>query len=1309
MGYINMEITDTQTNSISEILGASGLNVWQIDCTADSCRMTAHSERAVAQTFRSISYTKLRQRFLEKFISEQSRADIAAKTDISYMRQMFENGEKQISIDMRRDGNKGRIKAVILPSGFCDGRLSTVIMIFKAVNDSESGFISKSQLSRRFNTAIQNTYSAIVDINYTYDTYTITSYAKQVNYPFADTGRYSQLIENAADSIIHPDDRAAFCENLLPDRVKTDFAQTGYSYGEYRILNTNGAYRWYSVRVVKIESAVKNSVTAMAFFRDINSWKMKALAQENETKRHNLALRDSYENVLELNITTGKIKVIHSINPEYKIKGERYDYDFVYKYITENLIQSRGDGAAQKLESGYLKRAFESENRESVYMECKFRNDKNSDFHWVSIRIVRVPSSTSYTKVMFLMRNVEDRKSEEIKTKRRQEQYDIALRESFTSIYRVSLSSGKIDIMHASADTVCPENKPVRLDGFIEDIAKKYIRAEEREEFVGELCLDGVKSRLDEKSEFYREYRFLSGGGEYKWLSINVKLINTDSGEKYAYCFVKNIDEKKKSEELSMKYKMLEQQMQYQKQLQISDSRYEIIVRQTGAAVFEWNRETDTVFASDALPKRFKDNFIAQRSLRAALPSENIHPKDVAQCAFFLECIERGQPQTEVSLRLRNDDDEFVWYKISVTSMFDADGALERVVGTVMDVNESKSNYEILKYRAEYDSLTGAPNIDKFYADGQHIVDNMESMGGKYAVLRMDIDKFKFINDVYGRTEGDRVLQYLSFTLNTLCTGENIFARMSGDVFVLLVKYEYDEELEGLVREISERMATYPLEHKLKLAFGICKVENADVPINTLCDWANLAQKKIKGSMMHNYAFYDDTLRNEILEEKIIEDEMRSALAGGQFKLYLQPKYDIETAEVIGAESLVRWIHPHKGMISPNTFIPLFEKNGFIIKLDEYIWEQTCIVLRKWLERGLRSIPISINISRVHINNPQLCNTLIDLVEKYGIPPRLLELEITESAFLDDLGELYSSLKKLQDFGFSLAMDDFGSGYSSLNMLKNVPLDIIKIDREFLNDTVVTERGKTVIRHTIAMAKQLNMKVVAEGVETIDQAAFLLESGCSIAQGFYYSKPVCKDEFETLAFGVHGERAVEPEINRVLSQNQDIVSIMLSVDKKSARPELFEGSTITAAEMCDLKRAFVSVINKYRLAMQKSNTSLMEVDFKTNTVLSTLRADSAVTDREFSTFEDICDYILTNAKPQYTAALENYLDINYIVDRILNYHKDIKTEFELVEKGRSIWYVLNVIPITKDRQLERLILAFTDITAAKTLEGLQKE
>lgn len=647
---------------------------------------------------------------------------------------------------------------------------------------------------------------------------------------------------------------------------------------------------------------------------------------------------------------------------------------------------------------------------------------------------------------------------------------------------------------------------------------------------------------------------------------------------------------------------------------------------------------------------------------------------------------------------------------VTVTNLYSENGNADDFVGTVMDFNSTRKVYETLKYRAEYDGLTGIPNIQKFYADAKHILDDSDEM---FAVLRMDIDKFKVINDVYGNSEGDKILIFIADAIKRRCA-DNVYARLGSDVFVILMKYNCDSELVDMVNVISEDIAKYPLEHKMKASFGICKIDNNKAnSVSTLCDWANLAVKKIKGSMLFNYAFYDDALRKEILEEKEIEDEMHSALADGQFAMYLQPKYNIESSTVIGAEALVRWIHPTKGMIPPAKFIDLFEKNGFIIELDQYIWERACILLRNWIDRGLTAVPISINISRIHIYNLELRDTLINLVKKYDLPPRLLELELTESAFLDDMGDLYSSLEDLQRYGFSLAMDDFGSGYSSLNMLKNVPIDIIKIDREFLNETVVTERGKTVIRHTIAMAKNLDMRVVAEGVETIDQAAFLLESGCSIAQGFYYSRPVPVESFEELAFGKHEEKEIEPEINKVLSQNQDIVSIMLNLDSNMNYAQLIKSNTVSANELSELKGAFVRIINKYRIAMQRSDTSLLEVDFKTNTVLSTLREDSVAKDEVFTTMESIRDFVLKNANKRYISELEKIFDVDYIVEKALEDEKDIKTEFELNVNNCSSWHIMNMIPVVKDKQLERLIIAITDITQSKhkqiNLESTLKE
>lgn len=220
----------------------------------------------------------------------------------------------------------------------------------------------------------------------------------------------------------------------------------------------------------------------------------------------------------------------------------------------------------------------------------------------------------------------------------------------------------------------------------------------------------------------------------------------------------------------------------------------------------------------------------------------------------------------------------------------------------------------------------------------------------------------------------------------------------------------------------------------------------------------------------------------------------------------------------MGAEALVRWIHPVKGLIPPGQFIPLFEKNGFILKLEPYLWEEVCKNLKKWKDEGKKLVPISVNVSRLHLYNPGLQDIICGLADQYGIPRSILELELTESMFFEDMSNLSRVLNQLKVEGFTLDMDDFGSGYSSLNMLKNIPIDVLKIDREFFNETVATDKGKTVIKYTVAMAHELSMSVVAEGVETEVQAKFLLDVGCHVAQGFYFSKPMPTEEFERVCW-----------------------------------------------------------------------------------------------------------------------------------------------------------------------------------------------
>lgn len=285
-----------------------------------------------------------------------------------------------------------------------------------------------------------------------------------------------------------------------------------------------------------------------------------------------------------------------------------------------------------------------------------------------------------------------------------------------------------------------------------------------------------------------------------------------------------------------------------------------------------------------------------------------------------------------------------------------------------------------------------------------------------------------------------------------------------------------------------------------------------------MCDRAMVASKTTKGDVMRFCAFYDEQYREDMLRISEIEHDMHKALEERQFQMYLQPKFRLDTEALCGAEVLARWLHPSKGIIPPVDFIPLFEKNGFILKLDEYMWEEACKTLRSWIDEGREPIPLSVNISRYHINHNNLEDVLMGLVKKYDIKPEYLHLEITESLFLDNPEELNRVLERLKKQGFFLEVDDFGSGYSSLNLIRNISVDTIKIDKDFLDSEIASEKGQIVVNHTIDMAKDLRLQVIAEGVETKAHVDFLKKSRCDIAQGYYFAKPMPLDEFMKFDF-----------------------------------------------------------------------------------------------------------------------------------------------------------------------------------------------
>lgn len=378
------------------------------------------------------------------------------------------------------------------------------------------------------------------------------------------------------------------------------------------------------------------------------------------------------------------------------------------------------------------------------------------------------------------------------------------------------------------------------------------------------------------------------------------------------------------------------------------------------------------------------------------------------------------------------------------------------------------------------------------------------------AYIQFDIERFKIINEKYGVETADELLSFINDTLGLVCTDDQPFCRLTADVFMVVTAFTDKEELIDFIHRLESRLTGFK-DMEYRFVFGVAVAEDKTQHSRRHGDNATIARRSVKGKALTNIGFFDGGMRTEIKRRETIEEEMTGALLSGQFVMYLQPKYSISTGRIIGAEALARWIHPEKGMISPAEFIPVFEENGFILKLDQYIWECACKKIRSWIDEGMPVVPISVNISREYVKTFDVVGEISRLIAKYDIPVKYLELEITESVDSEGVEDIVG---KMKSSGFTMLMDDFGSGYSSLNMLKTTQFDVLKIDRVFLSEFMESSRGRKIISHTISMSKDIGLEIIAEGVETEEQAKFLSTCGCDSAQGFYYSKPISESDFD---------------------------------------------------------------------------------------------------------------------------------------------------------------------------------------------------
>lgn len=427
-----------------------------------------------------------------------------------------------------------------------------------------------------------------------------------------------------------------------------------------------------------------------------------------------------------------------------------------------------------------------------------------------------------------------------------------------------------------------------------------------------------------------------------------------------------------------------------------------------------------------------------------------------------------------------------------------------------------------LRYQEQFDTLTGIYIKNMFISQVEKKL--RENPDVDFMLLHLDIYQFQVYNSVFGMLEGDKLLRHIADLLRSMSkTKEHmVYCRFEADAFGICLPAADTDAIQNMMDNFRKDFQIYQKDYDILPNMGIFYIEDRTASVAGMIDHAKLASKECKGNYIQNYYVYSKDMEERLQEAQSIVNEMDRAMNEKQFVLYLQPKYGLKQHELEGAEVLVRWMHPEKGMVSPGKFIPVFEKNGLIMKLDYYIWDKTCGLIRNWLDRGFDPFPISVNISRVSMYNPRIVEEIYDLTVKYNVPPRLFQLELTESAYTDNPEAIKKAMQQLQEYGFTILMDDFGSGYSSLNVLKDIAVDVLKLDMKFMTEagSANQKRSESIVANVIHLAKDLNLPVIAEGVEEIEQVNFLNSVGCEYGQGYYFAKPMPVEEYEKLAFKI---------------------------------------------------------------------------------------------------------------------------------------------------------------------------------------------
>lgn len=531
---------------------------------------------------------------------------------------------------------------------------------------------------------------------------------------------------------------------------------------------------------------------------------------------------------------------------------------------------------------------------------------------------------------------------------------------------------------------------------------------------------------------------------------------------------------------------------------------------------YRYLHREEASFAVDYNVESF-DNLISR------LEKTSINPNDLQNFRNFwdLKLLPLKMAETTVPLTNTYREKNAVgsWDEVTVTLIPEVyAGTDDQIVLAIFKIKNAAQDVRKLNASEEIDSFSGLFTRRGFVLHAEEYL--TERQGAEVCVIAMDVEHFRLFNKWYGRPEGDKLLKRISIFLLEM---DRMFDTVSGyagaDNFYIIMDNQ-PVVIDYLLKGISDILAKFDGIEGFRMAFGASIVDAEKPDIRDSMDAATIACERILGNYKEHICWFSKEMLTDIEHELQIAPEVERALAEKEFTFYLQPKYSVSDKKIVGSEALVRWLHKKRGLIPPAEFIPIIEKNGLVTRVDMYIWEMVCATIKKWMDDGLDIAPVSVNVSRIDIDSVDVPEFFENLVTKYQINRKFLEIEITESAFVEDTRALKHVVQKLRTSGFTVLIDDFGSGYSSLNMLKDVQADVLKMDIKFfdLNNTNY-EKGVDIIESVLNMSRKMKLSVIAEGVETEDQIQVIKNIGLNYVQGFYYYKPMSVDEYEKMLKG----------------------------------------------------------------------------------------------------------------------------------------------------------------------------------------------